>query len=471
MTLKLLKAPSRNSGYLGKDDMHRRQLLALAATASAQLISGAPKKDMIVRAARPEDLEMTLPNFRHAITPIENFFVRSHHYVPKVELNDWRLAISGQVTTPATFTMADLKKMPRVELVSVLECAGNGRALYEATVPGLQWEYGAVGNGRWAGVRLADVLRRCGIKQPAIEVLFDGADVPIGKMPEFKRTVPLNKALHPDTILAYEMNGEELPVAHGFPLRLIAPGWAGDSWVKWVTKIEVLDKEFDGFFMKTAYRHPGKNVSPGSAVDPAKMSPLTSLRIKSVIASHQDGAVVPLGPIKLWGVAWSGESPLSAVEVSTDNGRSWRPAAVRASGGKYGWSQWSYEWKPGQEAYYQVMARARSAGGDSQPFVPEWNPSGYAHNAVPTVGIDVANTPPASGLKPANPALTEPPAEFKSTCMVCHGSDVIEQQRLTRGQWEREVDKMVRWGADVKPEFRSQLVDFLSNRWGIRPRK
>ena len=449
----------------------RRQLLSLMAAAATQLGSGAQKKDMIVRAARPEDLEMTLPNFKHAITPIENFFVRSHHYAPKVELNDWRLSIGGQVNTPMTFTMADLKKMPRVELVSVLECAGNGRGLYESTVPGLQWEYGAVGNGRWAGVRLADLLRRCGVKQPAVEVLFDGADVPIGKMPEFKRTIPMKKALDPETILAYEMNGEELPVSHGFPLRLIAPGWAGDSWVKWVTKIEVLDKEFDGFFMKTAYRHPGKNVAPGSAVDPARMSPLTSLRIKSVIASHQDGAVIPPSPVKLWGVAWSGESPVSAVEISTDNGRNWRPAAVKASGGKYGWSQWSYDWRPVQEAYYQIMARARNAAGDSQPFVPEWNPSGYAHNAVHTVGINVASSNPAAVLKQANGASSELPSEFKSTCMVCHGSDVIEQQRLNRGQWEREVDKMVRWGADVKPEYKNQLVDFLSSRWGVRPRK
>ncbi len=450
---------------------NRRQLLSLIVAASSQLSFGAPKKDMIVRAARPEDLEMTLPNFNQPITPIENFFVRSHHYVPKVELNEWRLSIAGQVNTPMTFTMADLKRMPRVELVSVLECAGNGRGLFESAVPGLQWEYGAVGNGRWAGVRLGDLLRRCGIKQPVVEVLFDGADVPIGKMPEFKRSVPMKKALDPETILAYEMNGEELPVSHGFPLRLIAPGWAGDSWVKWVTSIEVLNKEFDGFFMKTAYRHPGKNIAPGTVVDPANMSPLTSLRIKSVIASHQDGSVVSPGPVKLWGVAWSGESPVAAVELSTDSGRSWRPAAVKGSGGKYGWSQWSYEWRAVQEAYYQVMARARDAAGNSQPFVPEWNPSGYAHNAVHTIGINVANAAAATALKPANAAMAEPPAEFKSTCLVCHGSDVMEQQRLNRGQWEREVDKMVRWGADVKPEYKDQLVDFLSSRWGVRPRK
>ena len=449
--------------------LNRRQLLAMMA-ASAPFSSAAPKKDMLVRAARPEDLEMPMSGFSQAITPIENFFVRSHHYLPKVDINEWRLIISGEVANPITLTIADLKKMPRVELVSVLECAGNGRALYEPTVPGLQWEYGAVGNGRWAGVRLGDVLKRCGLKPSSREILFDGADVPVGKMPEFKRSIPLKKALDPDTILAYEMNGESLPDSHGFPLRVIAPGWAGDSWVKWLTKIEVLDKEFDGFFMKTAYRHPGKNIAPGSTIDPAAMSPLTSLRIKSIIASHADGTTLAPGLARLSGVAWSGESPVAGVDISTDGGRLWRPAVVKTTGGKYGWSQWTYNWTPAKEAYYQVMARARTTSGELQPFVQEWNPSGYAHNAVHTVGINITSAVPAP-VKAAVERQMELPAEFRSTCMVCHNSDVIEQQRLNRGQWDREVDKMVRWGANVKPEYKNQLVDFLTNRWGSRPRR
>lgn len=451
--------------------LNRRHLLAMMAAATTPFSSGASKKDMIVRAARPEDLEMPMTGFRNAITPIENFFVRSHHYMPKVDLNDWRLSIGGEITKPQTLTMADIKKLPKVELVSVLECAGNGRGLYEPTVPGLQWEYGAVGNGRWAGVRLADVLKLCGLKSTAKEILFDGADVPVGKMPEFKRSIPLKKALDPDTILAYEMNGETLPDAHGFPLRVIAAGWAGDSWVKWLTKIEVLDKEFDGFFMKTAYRHPGKNVAPGSVVDPATMSPLTSLRIKSVIASHADGAVLAPGLTRLTGVAWSGESPVAGVDISTDAGRSWRPAVTKTSGGKYSWSQWSFDWKPTKEAYYQLMVRARAASGELQPFVQEWNPSGYAHNAVHTIGVNVTTVAPAAIPKASIAAPAEISGQFRSTCMVCHGTDVMEQQRLNRGQWEKEVDKMVRWGADVKPEYKNQLVDFLNSRWGTRPRK
>ena len=211
-----------------------------------------PKRDMLVRSVRPEDLEMSLSGFSDYITPIEHFFVRTHVSVPTVDVNVWRLKVEGEVATPLTLSMDDLKKLPSVELISVVECAGNGRGFYEPSVPGLQWANGGVGNGRWRGVRLADLLRRAGVKDSAREILFDGADVPLGTMPDFQRSIPVRKALDGSTLLAYEMNGETLPVKHGFPLRVVAPGWASDSWVKWLTSIRVLDKEHDGFWMKSA---------------------------------------------------------------------------------------------------------------------------------------------------------------------------------------------------------------------------
>jgi sulfite oxidase len=209
----------------------RRRLFAGATAAVlSHVLRGANQADpsrMIVRSPRPEDLEMPLDGFRDWITPIDRFFVRCHTYTPKVNLNEWSLKIDGVVDKPMTLTMDDLKKLPRVELVGVLECAGNGRKFYEPHLPGAQWVFGSVGNGRWAGVRLRDILQRAGIKSSATEILFDGADVPLGKMPDFQRTITTAKALHPDTLLAYEMNGQALPVQHGFPLRVIAPGWAG----------------------------------------------------------------------------------------------------------------------------------------------------------------------------------------------------------------------------------------------------
>ncbi|HEY9461586.1 MAG TPA: molybdopterin-dependent oxidoreductase, partial [Vicinamibacterales bacterium] len=189
-------------------------------------MSSGGKRDMIGRSARPLDLEMPVEGFSDYITPIDRFFVRTHVYTPRVDVGQWRLTVGGEVANTLTLTLDDLRQMPSVEVVSVLECAGNGRSFYEPSMPGLQWGQGAVGNGRWRGVRLADVLKRAGLKASPKEVLFNGADVPLGTMPDFQRSIPMAKALHPATLLAYEMNGEALPVEHGFPLRLVVPGWA-----------------------------------------------------------------------------------------------------------------------------------------------------------------------------------------------------------------------------------------------------
>src|SRR5688500_19019920 len=259
--------------------LSRRHFFAVAAGALLQPAPGRVKRDMLIRSARPQDLETSLAGFSDYITPIDRFFVRTHVYTPRIDINEWRLTVVGDVGTPLTLTMDDLRRLPSAELVSVLEYAGNGRGFYEPSIPGLQWTNGAVGNGRWRGVRLADVLKRAGVKSSAREILFNGADVPIGTMPDFQRSLPVMKALDPRTLLAYDMNGEALPVDHGFPLRVVAPGWAGDSWIKWVTSISALATEHDGFWMARAYRHPGKPVQPGTAVPPEQMQPVTSLRV------------------------------------------------------------------------------------------------------------------------------------------------------------------------------------------------
>lgn len=447
--------------------MGRRGLLAAL---GSSLLLGAPKTGMKVLSSRPEDLEMPMEGFGTWITPVERFFVRSHHYTPEVKLADWKLSVGGKVANALTLTMDELKKLPRVELVSVLECAGNGRSLYEPTMPGLQWEYGSVGNAKWAGVRLADVLKKAGVQTGAIEVWFDGADVPVGAQPEFQRTIPIKKALDPNTLLAYEMNGAALDPSHGFPLRVVVPGWAGDSWVKWVTKIEVRDTEFDGFFMKTGYRHPGKGVLPGVAVDPAKMTPVTNLSIKSILASHADRSEVKLGPVKLAGAAWSHTSPVMSVEVSTDAGRTWKAATMGTDKAPFAWRLWEFNWTPPQEAYYSVMVRARNAAGEMQPLAQEWNPSGYSHNVVHRVNLHVvANPKPAPSVEMKAGNFAPPPAVFNQSCLGCHTVEPIQQQRLSRTQWEREVEKMQRWGAKVRPELKDVLVDYLSNRYGVRP--
>src|SRR5579863_942781 len=299
----------------------RRNFLALAAGGLLAAQDPARPK-LLVRSVRPEDLEMQLSGFADYLTPNDQFFVRTHVYVPSVSLNEWRLKVEGEVASPLTLTLDNLKQLPSVGLVSVLECAGNGRGFYEPSVAGMQWTNGAVGNARWRGVRLAEVLKKAGVKDSAKEILFDGADVPLGTMPDFQRSIPVKKALDSNTLLAYEMNGEMLPAKHGFPLRVVVPGWASDSWVKWLTSIRVLDKEHDGFWMKGSYRHPGKPVAPGTAVPPEQMQPVASLRVKSVIASPLDGAtVMPAKAAAIRGVAWSGDGgAVTAVEVSVDGG-------------------------------------------------------------------------------------------------------------------------------------------------------
>jgi hypothetical protein len=368
------------------------------------------------------------------------------------------------VETPLTLSIDELRKMPAVEVVSVLECAGNGRQNYSPTVPGIQWANGAVGNGRWRGVRLADVLRRAGVKPGAVEVLFDGGDNPIGSMSDFQRAIPMKKAFHPATILAYEMNGEALPVKHGFPLRAVVPGWAGDSWTKWITSIRVLDQEFTGYWMKNAYLHPGKAVTPGAQVRPETMSPVTSLRVKSVISFPEQGSAVEPGKrAVVRGAAWSGDSgPVTAVDVSVDRGRTWRRATLTSKATEFGWRLWEFPWTPPAAGHFTVLARARDESGDVQPLSQEWNPSGYLWNVVARVDIDAGTTANVASVT-SRPPTAAPPSNFRSTCVVCHEDDLILQQRLTRAQWDRELDKMTGWGARVSPEDRAMFLDYLQN--------
>jgi sulfite oxidase len=438
-----------------------RRNLFLAAAAGV-LSRGEMPSQMIVRSSKPQDLEMPLDGFFPWITPVDKFFIRTHAYTPTIDLAEWKLQVDGQVGQPLTLTLDELKKMPRAELVSVLECAGNGRSFYQPRIPGAQWAYGAVGNGRWAGVRLGDVLKKAGLKDGAKELLFDGADAPLGTMPDFQRTIPVAKAIHADTLLAYEMNGKPLSIEHGYPLRLIAPGWAGDSWVKWLQHITVLDKEFDGFWMKTAYRHPPKPVAPGTAVDPAQMVPVTDLNVKSVIAAPVNWAKP--GPVKVRGAAWSNSSPVTKVEVSVDFGKTWQNAHLGSEHTQYSWRLWELNWKAA-EGKYVLLARATNAAGETQPMDQPWNPSGYLWNTVQRADLVVSKQNPPQPPPPQPEASPSYPDGYRAACLGCHDEMPMRQQRITRTQWDREIDKMVRWGSPLKPDQRPGVLDYLAGRF------
>lgn len=433
---------------------------------------GKKKIGMIVRSTRPEDLEMPIEGFKDDITPVERLFVRSHHYTPKVNLATWKLKIGGLVDKPVELTFEQIQKLPKVEVVAVMECAGNGRGFFRPSMAGLQWEHGAVGNVRWGGVKLADVLKLAGVSTNGVEVLFDGADVPVGQQSDFQRSIPLTKALSPETMLAYELNNEPLPTSHGFPLRVVVPGWASDSWVKWVTGITVLDKPFEGFYMKTAYRAPAGPVRPGSAVDPSLMQPVTKLHPKSVITFPEHNAQVKVGEtLNFRGVVWSGSGhPVTLGKISLDGGSTWEDVRPITYNGPYAWRTVGFTWQPPAEGYYRILLRAGDHTGETQPHIQSWNPSGYGWNVTHSIGIevvkDVKETPAPAAVETATAA--PPPASFKTTCVTCHEDNVIKQQKLSKTQWDREIDKMVRWGAKVKPDDRATILDYLSKTYPPR---
>jgi sulfite oxidase len=347
------------------------------------------KERLIVRSIRPEDLETPVSLLNTWITPTDLFYVRHHLYAAKVDVNEWKLTIGGEVQNPITLTLDELKRAPKHAITVTLECAGNGRAFFDPPVAGIQWERGAVGTARFAGARLADVLKRAGVKTTGQYVAMNGADKPIGKMPDFIRNVPIKKALDPDTILAYEMNGEALPILHGFPLRAVIPGWEGAYSVKWLTDIQVIEKEYDGFFVKTAYRFPNRPVAPGEAVAPQDMVPLTGLVVKSFINSPLDGATVAPGKIRMSGFAWAGEPNIARVDVSMDNGSSWLPAKLGKEREGYAWQSFEYEFDIARPGSYLLMSRATDDKGNVQPVAPQWNPSGYLWNVIDKVRINV----------------------------------------------------------------------------------
>jgi len=390
------------SGHSGSNDFHRRDFLIGAGGLGAGLalsrmfpesafaqnvIKG--KERLIVRSVRPEDLETPVSLLNSWITPNDLFYVRHHMYAAKVNVDEWKLTVDGEVQTPLSLTLDELKRMPKHTVTVTLECAGNGRAFFDPPVAGIQWERGAVGTARFAGARLADVLKKAGVKSTGQYVAMNGADKPMGKMPDFIRNAPMKKALDADTILAYEMNGESLPILHGFPLRAVIPGWEGAYSVKWLTNIQVIEKEYDGFFVKTAYRFPNRRVAPGEAVAPQDMIPLTGLVVKSFINSPLDGAAVAPGKVHMSGFAWAGESNISKVDVSMDNGSSWFPAKLGKEREPYAWQSFEHEFNITQPGSYLLMSRATDDKGNMQPVAPQWNPSGYLWNVIDKVRINV----------------------------------------------------------------------------------
>lgn len=367
-------------------------LLAVWARAGARAeeqVQFAGKGPMLVHNDRPEDLETLGSDFGSWLTPNEVFFVRQHLPRPKVNAESFTIQTQGRVEKQMTLRMGDLRKLPQQKVVATLECTGNARGLFRPRVPGIQWGRGAIGNAEWSGPRLSDVLKLAGADMNAAFVTTNGADNGLAKTPDFIRSMPMKKALHPATLLAIGMNGVPLPELNGGPVRLIVPGWDGTSWVKWVSEIGAANEEDKGFYMNPAYRFPRHPGPPGVAAKPGDLAVIEGMPVQSFIMSHSDGAKVGAGELKLSGVAAAGEERVMRVEVSTDGGRVWKDARLSPQNLPFAWRLWSTAWTPPDAGFYTVMSRATDSAGRVQPIVPTWNPSGYLFNAIDQVGINV----------------------------------------------------------------------------------
>jgi sulfite dehydrogenase len=366
----------------------------LAALDERKLVKFPEKTDMILLTSRPPQLETPFRYFRELITPNEALFVRWHiSQIPtSVDLNVWRLKIGGNTEKELQLSLDDLKKFEPMTYTAVIQCSGNSRGLFDPRVPGGQWKNGAMGNVTWTGARLKDILGQAGIKEGSVNVAFNGLDgPPLPSVPDFVKSLPVDKALEEDILVAYEMNGRPLTMLNGFPVRLIVPGWFATYWVKSLSDITVMNTQYEGFWMKSAYRIPDDPcacVPPGSA--PKKTVPINRFDTRSFIVEPADGTTLKANkPVEVMGIAFSGGYGVRDVIVSTDNGRTWNETKLGRDLGKYAWRQWTYAWRPTKPGKYTLLVRATDSIGGSQPFEPLWNPAGFMRNNVEKIDVTV----------------------------------------------------------------------------------
>jgi DMSO/TMAO reductase YedYZ molybdopterin-dependent catalytic subunit len=354
------------------------------------------KGQMILQRSRPPLLETPFEVFdRGVFTPNDQFFVRWHWAVipQEIDVATFRVAVRGQVNTELSLSMAELMALPRFEIAAVNQCSGNSRGLFQPPVPGGQWENGAMGNAKWGGVRLRDVLDRAGVKPGAVAVRFNGLDQPVvDGAPDFMKSLDIDHARDGEVMLAYQMNGEQLPLLNGFPLRLIVPGWYSTYWVKMLSDIEVLSAPDDEFWMKTAYRipdTPGANVKPGETG--FRTVPINRMVPRSFITNLTNAATVKSGArLPVRGIAFGGDRGVAKVDLSVDGGHSWQPTALGQDEGAYSFRRWTAEVAAPASGTLTLMARCTNTAGLAQPAEPNWNPGGFMRNVIESVRVSVA---------------------------------------------------------------------------------
>lgn len=356
------------------------------------------KKPLIKRLYRAPNYETPVDVFNEAYTPNDQFFVRWHlSNIPEVDPAEWRLRIGGEgATAPFELSLAQLSSdFEQVNITAVCQCAGNRRGLSDPNVMGIQWGNGAMGNARWSGVRLKDILAKAGLAREVIEIALNGGETgAVEETPDFVKSIPVWKALDENTIIATRMNGEALPHWNGFPARLVAPGWAATYWIKQLTDIKALTKPQGGYWMEKAYRVPLRTYAAADRFPTQqndKNTPITEMVVNSLITNLRDGEKLTLGkPVDVRGIAWDGGYGIAEVEVSTDGGLSWRPARLGEDLGRFAWRQWSFPFTPAAPGRHAIMARATNTQGVSQVSKLIFSPSDYHNNVIQTVAVEVA---------------------------------------------------------------------------------
>ena len=378
--------------HLGAPQAFAQRVVLPFANGERELVAYPQKRPLIRLTARPPQLETPFSVFNESVlTPNDAFFVRYHlaDLPLRLDPETYRLAVTGHVERPLQLTLAELRQMEAVELVAVNQCSGNSRGLFEPRVGGGQLGHGAMGNARWRGVPLRAVLGRAGVRAGARQVTFHGLDRAVLEgTPDFVKALDLDHARGGEVMLAYAMNGADLPFLNGYPLRLVVPGYFGTYWIKHLSEIAVLDRNFDGYWMQAAYRIPQNDcacVAPGTPVQATV--PINRFVVRSFITSVMDGGSMPAAREHiLRGIAFDGGSGIRGVSVSTDNGATWRDAQLGEDLGRYSFREWRM---PVQLArgVHLLKVRATSTAGETQRETARWNPAGYMRNVIETVRV------------------------------------------------------------------------------------
>jgi DMSO/TMAO reductase YedYZ molybdopterin-dependent catalytic subunit/rhodanese-related sulfurtransferase/glyoxylase-like metal-dependent hydrolase (beta-lactamase superfamily II) len=345
----------------------------------------AAERGMVVHRADPLNFETSVSALIGGVVmPNARFYVRNHFRAPAIDAGTWRLEITGLVERPLTLSLRELTRLPSETRFVTLECAGNGRSALDPPVDGEPWRLGAVSTAEWTGVPLASILDRVGVLPAATEALFRGADHgEIGGRPRpvhFERSLPIRTVRAADALLAYAMNGDPLPLQHGYPVRLVVPGWYGVASVKWLVAIELIDRPFGGYFQADKYWY---------ETGEASREPVTLQRVRALITEPSDGEELPPGETLVRGAAWSGAAPIARVEVMINHGP-WQEARLIGDRRRHCWQWWELLTHVGRPGQTSIRARATDQAGHTQPDIPEWNCHGYGNNAVQEVIVQTS---------------------------------------------------------------------------------